>query len=58
MKQYEDIPENKYKFLGVFSIDFGLKKNGVCQFSNFCNINIKSIMESKDIKYIGFITHP
>lgn len=57
MKQYEDIPENKYKFLGVFSIDFGLKKNGVCQFSNFCNINIKSIMESKDIKYIGFITN-
>lgn len=57
MKQYENIPENKYKFLGVFSIDFGLKKDGVCQFSSFCNINIKSIIGSGKVKYIGFITN-
>jgi len=57
MKQYEEIPENQYKFLGVFSIDFGLKKNGVCQFSNFCNINVKSLLESGKIKYFGFITN-
>jgi len=57
LKQYEDIPENKYKFLGVFSIDFGLKKDGVCQFSQFCNIDIKEILESGNVKYLGFVTN-
>jgi len=57
MKQYEEIPENKFKFLGVFSIDFGLKKNNVCLFSSFCNINIKSLLSSGKIKYLGFITN-
>jgi len=47
MKQYEKIPENKYKFLGVFSIDFGTKTK----------INIKSILNSGNIKYLGFITN-
>jgi len=57
MNQYQILPEYKYKFLGVFSIDFGLKKDGVCQFSSFCNINIKEILEKGNIKYIGFITN-
>jgi len=57
MKQYEIIPENKFKFLGVFSIDFGLKKDGVCQFSSFCDINIKKILESGKVKYLGFIVN-
>ena len=57
MKQYEAIAANKYKFLGVFSIDFGLKKDGVCQFSSFCNINIKKILESGNVKYLGFIVN-
>ncbi len=47
MKQYEKIPENKYKFLGVFSIDFGKKTK----------INIKSIIKSGNVKYLGFITN-
>ena len=47
LKQYEKIPENKYKFLGVFSIDFGKKTK----------IDIKSILKSGNIKYLGFITN-
>lgn len=57
MNQYQKIPENKYKFLGVFSIDFGIKKDGVCQFSSFCNIDIKSLLKSGKVKYLGFITN-
>jgi len=47
MRQYEAIPENKYKFLGVFSIDFGVKKSVV---------TIQNLIKS-DIKYLGFITN-
>lgn len=47
MRQYEAIPENKYKFLGVFSIDFGVKKSVV---------TMQNLIKS-DIKYLGFITN-
>jgi hypothetical protein len=48
MQQYEKIPENHYKFLGVFSIDFG----------ETTTIDIKKILTSNtNIKYIGFITN-
>ena len=57
LHQYDSIPENNYKFLGVFSIDFGLKnKNGKCLVDNDCIIDIKKILK-KNIKYIGFITN-
>lgn len=56
LRQYEAEKTLKYKFLGVFSIDFGLKKNNVCLISNHCIINIKKIIESKK-KYLGFITN-
>lgn len=47
MKQYEAVPENKYKFLGVFSIDFGIGKSV---------INIRNLLKS-GIKYLGFVTN-
>lgn len=47
MKQYEVIPENKYKFLGVFSIDFGVKKRVV---------DIRNLLKS-EVRYLGFITN-
>lgn len=47
MKQYEAIPENKYKFLGVFSIDFGVKKRVV---------DIRNLLKS-EVRYLGFITN-
>lgn len=57
LNQYQSIPVLKYKFLGVFSIDFGLKKDNTCLFSRHCNINIAKIIASNKIKYIGFITN-
>jgi len=56
MKQYEKIPEFKYKFYGVFSIDFGIKNNNTCSFSSYCNINIKKLI-TNNISYFGFITN-
>jgi len=47
MKQYEKIEENHYKFLGVYSIDFG----------ETTKIDINKIIKSGNIKYIGFITN-
>lgn len=47
--QYSNTPIYKYKFIGVFSIDFGTSKNP---------INIKKILkENPNISYIGFITN-
>ena len=47
--QYDNVAEYKYKFIGVFSIDFGIPKNP---------INLKKIIEKNpDISYIGFITN-
>ena len=57
MKQYENNPIYKYKFLGVHSIDFGLKNNNDCLYSNHCNINLNEILKSGKIKYFGFITN-
>ncbi len=47
MKQYEKIPENHFKFLGVFSIDFG----------ETTKIDVRKILKSGKIKYFGFITN-
>jgi len=47
--QYDNVAEYKYKFIGVFSIDFGIPKNP---------INLKKIIEKNpNISYIGFITN-
>jgi len=47
MRQYEAIPENKFKFLGVFSIDFGVKQRVV---------DMRAIIKT-GIKHLGFITN-
>jgi hypothetical protein len=57
VNQYQSIPALKYKFLGVFSIDFGLKKDGICLYSTHCNINLAKLLASNKIKYIGFVTN-
>jgi len=58
LRQYEKNSIYKYKFLGVHSIDFGLKDtNNNCLYSNNCHINLNDILKSKKVKYIGFITN-
>jgi len=57
MKQYESNKDFKYKFLGVFPIDFAVKdKFGKCLFTEFCGINIKKYIKNR-IKFIGLITN-
>lgn len=59
MDQYDfDMdPSFKYKFLGVFPIDFEAKTLfGKCLFEEFCGLDIARIRR-KGIKYIGMITN-
>jgi len=56
LKQYENIPAFKYKFYGVFSIDFGIKNGNTCSFSSHCHIDINNILKNNK-KYFGFITN-
>ena len=57
LHQYELIPEYKYKFLGVFPIDFATRnKNNECVISSKCKINIKELI-NEGYKCIGFITN-
>jgi hypothetical protein len=49
LTQYENVAAYKYKFLGVYSIDFGITRNP---------INLKNILsKNPNISYIGFITN-
>ncbi len=55
--QFENDKTNKYKFHGVFTIDFGLKnKDGTCKYYTNCDIDIKKLIKSGK-KYLGFITN-
>ena len=57
MKQYQDVPENHYKFLGVFPVDFATKdKFGTCLYNEICGLDIAKFAK-KGIKYIGLITN-
>lgn len=57
MKQYEQNKNYKYKFLGVYPIDFNSKDNfGRCLFKEFCNIDIGDYIKKK-VKFIGLITN-
>jgi hypothetical protein len=57
MVQYASCRKYKYEFLGVFPIDFSVAShNGVCLYSEFCNINVKKYIQ-KGKKFIGFITN-
>lgn len=59
MEQYDYSfdPSYKYKFLGVFPIDFEAKTMfGKCLFQEFCNLDIAKIYR-KGIKYMGMVTN-
>ena len=57
MFQYEQSKNYKYRFLGVFPIDFSVaSENGQCLYSDFCSINIKDHLK-KGKKFIGLITN-
>jgi hypothetical protein len=57
MVQYAQCKKYKYTFLGVFPIDFTVASvNGVCLYSEFCNINIKDYIKHGK-RFIGFITN-
>jgi hypothetical protein len=56
MIQYSNDKKYKYKFLGVFPIDFAVEINGKCLYSSVCGIDIKDYIKN-DIKYIGFINN-
>lgn len=59
MEQYDFSvePSFKYKFLGVFPIDFEAKTMfGKCLFEEFCGLDIGKIRR-KGIKYLGMITN-
>jgi hypothetical protein len=59
MEQY-DYAQNqsyKYKFLGVYPIDFQAKNVfGTCLFQEFCTLNVASFYK-KGIRYVGLITN-
>ena len=58
LNQFNKKKDLKYKFYGVFTIDFGIKDNSynTCKYGNNCNINMKDIIKSGK-KYFGFITN-
>jgi hypothetical protein len=57
MVQYEQNKQYKYKFIGVFPIDFTVKnKFGKCLYSELCSIDVLKYSK-KGIKYLGIITN-
>lgn len=59
MKQYDfsHHPQFKYKFLGVYPIDFQARTMfGSCLFKEFCSLDIAGFWK-KGIRYIGMITN-
>lgn len=57
MRQYQDNKELKYKFIGVFSIDFdSISELGTCLYAEICSLNIVSLYK-QGYKYAGMITN-
>lgn len=59
MKQYsiDEDPSYKYKFIGVFPIDFESKTHfGQCLFEEFCSLSIPKLYR-QGIRYIGLVTN-
>jgi hypothetical protein len=59
MQQYDisDKPSYKYKFLGVYPIDFEAKSMfGTCLFEEFCKLNIPDLYK-QGVRYVGLITN-
>lgn len=56
MRKYEECKRYKYRFLGVFPIDFSvLSENGNCLYSSFCKIDINKLL--KKYSFVGLITN-
>jgi len=53
MKQYED-KYKKFKFIGVFPIDFRTKIGNTCVSPEMCSIDVKDLIK-KDKKKLGFV---
>lgn len=59
MNQYDitEDPSFKYKFVGVFPIDFEAKTQfGQCLFQEFCSLNVSKLFR-QGVRYIGIITN-
>lgn len=57
MVQYEEDDDLKYKFLGVYPIDFAGKDTfGRCLFKEMCGLNIVNLYK-QGYRYIGLITN-
>lgn len=57
MFQYEKAKHYKYRFLGVFPIDFSVMDyTGNCLYSEICKIDIQKLIDKK-FKFIGLITN-
>ncbi|QIG60182.1 hypothetical protein [Dishui Lake large algae virus 1] len=56
MYQYEDDKEYKFKFIGVFPVDFAVKFGffGQCLYEETCSINFKKLLK-KGYKYAGMV---
>ena len=57
MRQYQDRKELKFKFLGVYPIDFEGKTGfGTCLFAEMCNLDL-TVYAKRGIKYVGMVTN-
>lgn len=57
MRQYQDNKEFKFRFLGVYPMDFEGKTGfGTCLFSEMCNLNMASLAK-RGFKYVGMVTN-
>ena len=53
MNQYQD-KYNKFKFIGVFPIDFRTKIGNTCVSPEMCSLNVKDLLKEKKTK-LGFV---
>lgn len=59
MRQYQDDPDNRYKFLGVYPLDFAAKSMfGTCLFREICSLDVAKMMKGKKkVCSFGMITN-
>lgn len=58
MAQYNEEPSYKYRFLGVFPMDFAAPSayGGVCVGDAICKMNVKALWK-KGVRHVGMITN-
>jgi hypothetical protein len=59
MRQYQDDKDNRYRFLGVYPLDFAAKDMfGTCLFREICALDITKFMKDKGkVRGVGMITN-